>query len=100
MRGEPHPVVRADVVDELVQYPDARAVADDVRMHGELEYAAFAIRGVEFALEDVVDVRGWRIGPQRGEAVHVEVHRIVSDPLDRQLDHAGLSSVHQELVAV
>src|SRR5436305_12886398 len=100
VRREPHALVTADVAHELVEDPDARAIADDVRMHGELEDAAFAIRGVELSLEDVEHVRGRRVGPQRREAVHVEVHGIIADPLHRQLDDPGVLSVHEELVAV
>src|SRR5712664_1550397 len=100
VRRKPDVALRARVLDELLQDPDARTVAADVRMHRELEKAALAVRGVEFALEDVEHVRGRSVGAKRGEAVHVEVHRVVADPLDRQLDHAGLLAVHQELVAV
>src|SRR5258706_8499463 len=104
MRREPHVLIftfkRAHVVDQLLQDPDARAIAADVRMHRELEQPALAVRGVELAPEDVEHVRGRRIGAQRGEAVHVEVHRVVADPLDRQLDDAGVLAVHRQLVAV
>src|SRR3954466_7863795 len=62
MGGEPHPGVRAHIADQLVQNPDARAVAADVRVHGELEDAAFAVRGVELALEDVEHPLGGRVG--------------------------------------
>ena len=77
------------VADQLVQDPDARAIAADVRMHGELEDAALPERRVEFAPEDVEHVGRRRVGPQSGEAVHVEVHRVVADPFHRQFDHAG-----------
>src|SRR5215470_5999797 len=40
---KPYAGVRAHVADQLVQDPDARAVAADVRMHGELEDAALAV---------------------------------------------------------
>src|SRR2546428_8870979 len=96
---KPHPCVRTHVLDQVLQDPAARAVAADVRMQGELEDSALAICGVEFALEDVEHVRGRRVGPKRGEAVHVEVHRVVADPLHRQLDHARVLAVHEELVA-
>ncbi len=69
-------------------------------MHGELEDAALAVGGVELALEDVEHARRRRVGPERRGAVHVEVHRVVADPLDRQLHYAGLPAIHLELVAI
>src|SRR5947209_4382434 len=53
VRREPDALVAADVADELLEDPDARAIADDVGMHGELEEAALAVGGVELAPEDV-----------------------------------------------
>src|SRR5687767_2062378 len=79
MRGEPHVSLGFRVPDELVQDPHARAVAADVRVHGELEHAALGVRGVELAAEDVEHRLGRRVRAQRGEAVHVEVHRVVAD---------------------
>src|SRR5678815_3873072 len=73
MRREPYPGVRAHVADELVQDPDARAVAADVRVHGELEDAPFVVGGVELALEDVEHRLRRRIGAKIREARHVEV---------------------------
>src|SRR4051794_21682705 len=100
VRGQPDALVAAHMADELFQDPDARAVADDMRMHGELEEAALAVRGIELPLEDVEYIRWGRVRPERREAVHVEVHRVVANPFHRQLDHAGLLAVHEELVAV
>src|SRR4051812_14902744 len=100
VRGKPDPGVRAHVADELVQDPDARAVAADVGMHGELEDAALAVGGVELALEDVEHRLGRRVRAEIREAHHVEVDRVVADPFHRQLDHAGRLAVQLELVAV
>src|SRR6185312_10977149 len=96
VRREPYAVVSADVADELVEDPDARAIAADVRMQRELEQAVLAVRRVELAAEDVEHVARRRIRPQTREAVHVEVDGVVADPLDRKLDHAGRLAVHQE----
>src|SRR5262245_29736426 len=100
VRCEPHAGIRAHVADELVEDPDAGAVAADVRMHGELEDAAFAVRGVELALEDVEHRLRRGVRTQRSKTVHVEVDRVVADPFHRQLDHAGRHAFHLELVAV
>src|SRR4051812_39950578 len=100
VRGKPHAFVPLHVPNQLFQDPQARAVAADMRVHGELEEAAFAVGGVELALEDVEHRFGRRVGPQAGEAVHVEVHRIVADPFHRQLHHAGRLAVQLELVAI
>ena len=37
MRCEPDAAALSRMSNELLQYPDARAIADDVRMQGELE---------------------------------------------------------------
>jgi hypothetical protein len=47
--GEPDILFCPDVPDQFFEDPDARAVAADVRVHGELEQAAFAVGGIEFA---------------------------------------------------
>src|SRR5258708_34425734 len=78
--GEPDAFVAADISDELLQDPYPRAVADDARVHGELEQAALAVRGGELAPEDLVHVGGRRAGPERAEAVHLSGTRIVADP--------------------
>src|SRR5262249_43615388 len=41
--GKPHPAARFRVTDDLFQDPDPRPVADDVRMHRQLENAALVI---------------------------------------------------------
>ena len=43
MRGKPHVGVGADVTNQLFEDPHARPVAADVRVHRELEEAAFAM---------------------------------------------------------
>src|SRR5262245_12037207 len=100
MGSEPYARIRAHVADELVEDPDARAVAADVGMQGELEDAAFAVRGVELALEDVEHRLRRRVRAQPGKTGHVEVQRVVADPLHRQLHHAGRRPVHPEPVAI
>src|SRR5438105_852727 len=100
VRREPDAFVAAHVANQLLEDPDARAIADDVRMHGELEDAALAIGGVELSLENIEHIRRRRVGAKGGEAVHVEVHRVVADPFHRQLDDAGVFAVHHELVAI
>jgi hypothetical protein len=37
------------VADHFIQYPDARAWSDDVRMHRELKQAAGIVGGIELA---------------------------------------------------
>src|SRR5882672_725611 len=46
------------VADQLVDDPDARAVADDMRVHGELEEPALGMSGGQLAPEDVEDALG------------------------------------------
>src|SRR6266478_5432649 len=65
MGGEPHPLAGLGVADDLLEDPDSRAIADDVRMHGELENAALVIGGVELAPEYIQHVGRRRIRPQR-----------------------------------
>ena len=92
--------MRADMPDQLLEDHHARAVANDVRMHRELVESALGIGHVELAPEDLQHTRRRRVGAQRREAIHVEVDRVVADPLDRQLDDAGRLAVEQQLVAV
>src|SRR5580765_8493369 len=68
VRGEPHALLALGVADQLFQDPEARAIAADVRVQGELEQAAFLVGRVELALEDVEHALGGRVGAQRGEA--------------------------------
>ncbi len=95
-----HREIAPALADQLVDDPDARAVADDVRMHGELEEPPLGVRGIELAPENVEHVGRRRVRAQRREPVHVEVDRVVTNPLHRKLDYARALAVHQELVAV
>src|SRR5580704_12258074 len=61
---EPHVRPGADVPDQLLDDPGARAVADDVRVHGQLEDAALLVGGIELAAEDVVDIGRRGVGAQ------------------------------------
>src|SRR5262245_61867870 len=97
---EPDAAACFSVADQLLQHPDARAVAGHVRVHGDLEYTAFLPGHVELAAEDVEHVRRAHVRAQAGEAVHVVIHRVVADPFDRQLDHAGRLPVEEKLVTV
>src|SRR5215472_15339357 len=81
VRTEPHARLGARVPDDLLEDPDARAIADDVRMHRELEDTSVGVGGVQLAPEHVEDVGGRRVGPERLEAMHHEVDRIVAHPL-------------------
>src|ERR1044072_5183282 len=49
MGGEPHARPRLCVADQLLDDPDARAVADEMRMRGQLEDAAFVVGHVKIA---------------------------------------------------
>src|SRR5262245_37105262 len=100
MGGEPHPLTRFGVADDLLENPYPRAVADDMRMHGQLENATVIVGGIKFAPENIEHVGRRGIGPQRRKAVHHEVDRIVTHPLDRQLDNPGRLAVEQQLVAI
>ena len=86
MGGEPHAVHALDVLEERLEERDARSVPDDVRMHGEQEQAALGHRPVELRLEDLQHRRRRRVRSERGRPLHVEVGRVVLDPLDRELD--------------
>src|SRR5947207_2608312 len=49
--GEPYPRSRLSEADQLLDDPDARAVADDMRVHRQLEEAALVIGRFELAPE-------------------------------------------------
>src|SRR5665213_1423496 len=55
--------------DQFLDDPDARTIADHVRVHRQLKDAALVIGRLEFAAEDVEHVGGRRIWPQRRKAV-------------------------------
>lgn len=61
---KPHVTLGPRMPDQLVKQPQPRAVADDVRMHGELEQTPFRVSGVEFTTEDIQYVLGRDLGPQ------------------------------------
>src|SRR6188768_899196 len=86
MAREPAIALRLGELDQLLEDPEARAIGDDMRMHGQQKEPAIGISSLEFAAEDIEDRFGWRIGPKRLKAVHVEVDRVVANPLDRQFD--------------
>ncbi len=82
--------------DDLVEDPDPRAVADLVRMHGELEEPALLRGEIEFAQEDVEHHRRAAMRAQGREAVHAEIDSIVADPFDGDLDDTrGLTAIEQ-----
>src|SRR6267154_4695549 len=62
MRREPDAGPRLSEADQLLDDPDARAVADDMRVHRQLEQAALVIGRLELAPEDVEHTLGRRIG--------------------------------------
>src|SRR3954467_15591749 len=100
MRCEPDAAALASMTNQLFQYPDARAIADDVRMHGELEQSAFVVRGIELAAKNLEHCCGRRIGPKRLAAVHPEIHGIIAYPLDRQFYDAAWLAIEQQLIAI
>ena len=86
--GEPDVAVTRDVIDQVAQHDEPRAMADDVRVQGELEQPALGVGGVELVAPDL-EQRAWRrVGPQRAVALHHQVRGVVADPLHRDLDDA------------
>src|SRR4029453_9013348 len=71
---EPRPRFPSRVADDLLEDPDARAVADDVGMHGELEDPALVVRRVQLTPENIEHLGRRRVWPERLEAMHHEVH--------------------------
>ena len=71
-----------------------------MRVHGELEQASLAKGRLQFTAKDVKDIGRCGVGAQRGKAVHVEVDRVVANPLDRQLDNTGWGAIEHQLVAI
>ncbi len=100
MGGAPDVALRFGQPDQLLDDPEPRAIADHVRMAGELEDAAFLIGRLELAPEHIEHIRGRRVGTQVLEAMHHEIDRVVADPFHRQFDHAGRLAVEQQLVAI
>jgi len=97
---KPHIALGLGVTDQLLQDPDARAIAANVGMHRQLEDAAILPGRVELAAEDVEHVGRRRIRAQRRKPVHHEIDRIVAHPFDRQLDDTAWFAVEQQLVAI
>ena len=97
---EPDTPFALRVPNELVEYPDARTVPNDMRMAGELEDAAIVPGRIELAAENVEHVRGCCVGSERGGAVHHEIDRIVAYPLHWELDDPRRFSVEKQFVAV
>src|SRR6202035_5243521 len=96
----PDVALRFGEANQLLDDPQARAIADHGRVAGELEDSALLIGRLEFAPEYIEHIRRWRVGTQALETMHHEIGRVVADPFHRQFDHAGWLAVEQELVAV
>jgi hypothetical protein len=79
MGCEPDVALRFRKGNQLVDDPEPRAVADHVRMAGELEDSAFLMGRLELATEHVKDVLRRRVGAQALEPVHHEIHCVVAD---------------------
>src|SRR5579871_4296505 len=73
MGGAPDVALRFRQANQLFDDPQPRAVADHVRMTGELEDPALLIGRLELAPEDVEDLRRRRVRAQALEAVHHEI---------------------------
>ena len=71
-----------------------------MRMHGQKEHAAFLPRTVELPAENLLHRRRRRVGAQRGEAMHVEIHGIVADPFGRQFHDPGRLAIGGQLIGV
>src|SRR4029079_7578925 len=96
----PDGALRPGQANEFLDDPEPRAIADHVRMAGELEDATFFIGRLELAPEHVEHIRGRCVGTQALEAMHHEIDRVVADPFHRKFDHAGRFALEQQLVAI
>src|SRR6267142_1813251 len=96
----PDVALRLGQANELLDDPEPRAIADHVRMAGELEDSAFLIGRLELAPEHIEHIRRRCIGTQALEAMHHEINRVVADPFHRKFDHAGRLAIEQQLVAI
>ena len=93
--GEPGITAGGDVRDQLGEGDQPGAVADDVRVHRQLEQATGSPGGVELVAPDL------QHGPRRNcDSRGREVHSVVADPADRQLNDARRPAVREQLVAV
>ena len=81
--------------DQFLNNPDARPIADDVGMGGQLENTAFLICRFKLTPENIKHRGGWRMGAQGLETVHHEIDRIITYPLYRQFDHTGGRAIEQ-----
>ena len=63
MGPKPYAFVGFGVADDLFEDPNPRTVADDVRMHRQLEDAAFLVGRIELASENIEYVAWRSIGP-------------------------------------
>jgi len=92
--AEPDVTFGLHVLDQSPQRHDARAVPDDVRVHGQEEHRAFLPGHVELVDPHLQDVARVHVAvPAR-----VEEGRVVEDPLDGQLHDPGRLAVLDELV--
>src|SRR3954451_1030740 len=73
MGREPDAGTRLRVADQLFDDPDARAIADDMRMRGDLADTAILVSGVELAFEDAEHGLRRHLRAQPAEAIHHEV---------------------------
>src|SRR5712675_723368 len=96
----PDVALRLGQANELFDDPQPRAVADHVRMAGELEDATLLISRLELAPEHIEHIRRRCVGAQALEAMHHEIDRVVADPFHRKFDDAGRLSVEQQLIAI
>src|SRR3984957_8307503 len=79
----PDVALRLGQAYELLDDPQARAIADHVRVAGELEDSALLIGRLEFAPEYIEPLRRRRVGTQALKPMHHEIDRVVADPFHR-----------------
>src|SRR5262245_63375824 len=100
VRGEPYPGSGAHVLDELFKDAQARAMADDMGVHGEQKQPSLDVGSVEFAPPDLPHQRWRGIRPNGRQTVHPEVWVIIFDPFHRQLHDTGWLALFHELVGL
>ena len=80
---------------QLLEHDDARTVANDVGVQGELKEAVFPMCLLEF-VEPYAQEFAWRcVWPRARIAVHREIRGIIEDPFNRDLDDPGGRSICQ-----
>src|SRR6516225_6915758 len=89
MRCEPDVALGLGKGDQLFDDPEPRAIADDMRMAGELKDSTLPIGRLELASEDVKYVRRRRVGAQALKPMHHEINRVVANPFNGKFNHAG-----------